>query len=339
MASARAKRWLVGFALTLPALAAEWSQLPGPVLAQTHWESYKSRRPEPSVDQRLSDPALVGAIDLHAHSGPDAYGRQWDAFEVARLAKERGMRGIVLKNHWTETAGQAYLVRKYAGVPGFEVFGAASLDTPTGGLNPMTVRYVADVEGHLARILWLPTHDVEQEVKAAKNQPPRPYVVVSRGGALVPEMFEVLDVVKQFDLTLALGHVTPTEGLMIIAEAKKRGIGRIIVTHPSLAGNNMWTLDQLKSASRDAYVEFTAGSVSREGDGQRRAFDAIRALTPARTFVASDSGLVGTPNHPDALAMAAKALRAGGFSERDLDLMFKDNPAILVKLPVLKRAL
>jgi hypothetical protein len=47
---------------------------------------------------------LTGAIDLHAHHGPDAYARQWDAFEVAKLAKERGMRAVVLKNHWTETA-------------------------------------------------------------------------------------------------------------------------------------------------------------------------------------------------------------------------------------------
>ena len=56
---------------------------------------------------------LTGAIDLHAHHGPDSYDRQWDAFEVVKLAKERGMRGVVLKNHWTETAGLAQLIRKY----------------------------------------------------------------------------------------------------------------------------------------------------------------------------------------------------------------------------------
>jgi len=51
-------------------------------------------------------------------------------------------------------------------------------------------------------------------------------------------------------------------------------------------------------------------------------------------FVGSDSGLVGTPNHPDALAMAAKALRAAGFSEQDLNRMFKETPARLVGLPI-----
>src|SRR6476469_8959476 len=81
--------------------------------AQTAWESYKNRKYPPSADKHLTDPALVGAIDLHAHCDPDSYPRSWDGFEVARLDKERGLRGLVLKNHYTETAGLAFLVRKY----------------------------------------------------------------------------------------------------------------------------------------------------------------------------------------------------------------------------------
>ena len=111
---------------------------------QTHWDQYKNRPAAAQPDQHLTDPALVGAIDLHAHHDPDSYPRNLDAFDVARLAKDRGLRGIVLKNHWTETAGLAYLVRKYA-TPGFEVFGALTLDLPVGGLNPQAVRYMADV--------------------------------------------------------------------------------------------------------------------------------------------------------------------------------------------------
>jgi hypothetical protein len=51
-------------------------------------------------------------------------------------------------------------------------------------------------------------------------------------------------------------------------------------------------------------------------------------------FVSSDSGLPGT-NHPDAVALAAKALRQAEFTEDDLNRMFKSNPAKLIKLPVL----
>jgi hypothetical protein len=107
-----------------------------PLLAQTspspkaHWEPYKARSPKPSVDQKLTDPVLTGAIDLHAHHGPDAYDRQWDGFEVVKLAKERGMRAVVLKNHWTETAGFAQLIRKY-GTQGIETGDASCGCRPT----------------------------------------------------------------------------------------------------------------------------------------------------------------------------------------------------------------
>src|SRR5512138_2417465 len=79
-----------------------------PQSPQTHWEPYRRNVPAPLPDRHLSDPALAGAIDLHAHHDPDSYPRNLDGFEVAKLALDRGMRGIVLKNHWTETAGLAY---------------------------------------------------------------------------------------------------------------------------------------------------------------------------------------------------------------------------------------
>ncbi|HEY6507832.1 MAG TPA: DUF6282 family protein [Vicinamibacterales bacterium] len=308
-----------------------------PLLAQTspkaHWEPYKTRTPKPSVDQKLTDSALNGAIDLHAHFGPDSYDRQWDAFEIVKLAKERGMRGVVLKNHWTESAGLAWLIRKH-GTQGIEVFGSLTLDTPVGGVNPMALRYMADVEGGWGRIVWMPTHDSEHEVNY--NKETRAKAVVSRNGKLVPEVFEVLDLIKQHNLTLATGHVTPEEVLAIMAEAKQRGITRIIVTHPLLGAQftNM-SLPQMQEAVKlGGAIEITAGALGRDGAAKTRAIEVIKALGTQHVFVGSDSGLVGTPNHPDALAMAAKSLRAAGFSEQDLNRMFKDTPARLVGLPI-----
>ena len=317
---------VLGVVVSLAVLGAQTSP-------KAHWEPYKSRKPKPSVDQKLTDPALVGAIDLHAHYGPDSYDRQWDAFEVVKLAKERGMRGVVLKNHWTESAGLAWLVRKY-GTQGIEVFGSVTLDTPVGGVNPMAVRYLADVEGNWGRIVWMPTHDSEHEVDYEKGT--RPKAVFSRNGKLIPEVFEVLDLIKERDLTLATGHVTPEEALMLMAEARKRGITKIIVTHPLLGPQfTDMSLPQLQQAvTLGGAIEITAGTVTREGAGKARAIEFIKALGTQNVFIASDSGLVGSPNHPDALAMAAKALRAAGFSEQDLNQMFKQTPARLVGLPV-----
>jgi hypothetical protein len=56
--------------------------------------------------------ALAGAIDIHVHSLPDDRPRSLDAIEAARFARARGMRAIVLKNHYESTAGLADLVRR-----------------------------------------------------------------------------------------------------------------------------------------------------------------------------------------------------------------------------------
>ena len=296
------------------------------------WEAYKKYDFKPSVDEHLTDPILQGAIDIHAHFGPDVYPRQWDAFEIARLARERGMRGVVLKNHWTESAGTAYLVRKHGGVPGLEVFGGLSLNASVGGVNPNAVRYFAEVEGGYAKVVWMPTHDSEHEVEYQKES--RPYVAVSRDGVLVPQVLEVLDLIKQYDLTLATGHVTPEEMLQIMVEAKQRGIERIIVTHPTMGP--MFTdptIEQMKEAiALGGYVEVTASSILRSGP---QFVELIRTLGPDRVFIASDSGRTGTPNHGDAMARSIRILREAGFSEAELDKMYRKNPAFLLGLPAL----
>jgi hypothetical protein len=123
---------------------------------------------------------------------------------------------------------------------------------------------------------------------------------------------------------------------MIMAEAKQRGITRIIVTHPMLGAQftNM-SLPQMQEAVKlGGAIEITAGALSRDGAAKTRAIEVIKTLGTQNVFVASDSGLVGTPNHPDAMAMAIKSLRGAGFSEQDLNRMFKETPARLVGLPI-----
>src|ERR1700726_4852234 len=100
---------------------------------------------------------LVGAIDIHVHAAPDSTPRSIDAIDVARLAKSRGMRGLVLKNHYEPTASLAYIVRKE--VPGIEVFGGISLDLTVGGVNPAAVEWMTMVKGGYGRVVWMPTFD------------------------------------------------------------------------------------------------------------------------------------------------------------------------------------
>jgi hypothetical protein len=88
------------------------------------------------------DPALIGALDLHAHLDPDGYGpgrngRSLDVFDLAELARAAGMRGFVIKQHYDQSADSAYLVRKL--YPDLEVFGGIGTNFATGGLNPHAI--------------------------------------------------------------------------------------------------------------------------------------------------------------------------------------------------------
>jgi hypothetical protein len=334
---------LAGLGKAAPEVAADapvsWAPAPNSIVNPSvnsdgaAWVPFRTRPVRPSVDERLDDPVLHGAIDVHAHLAPDSYARLADAFEIAKLAHERGLRGIVLKNHWTETAGTAWLVRKYAGAPGLEVFGGLSLNVPVGGINPQAVRYFAEVEGRHGRIVWMPTHDAETEVKFHKSS--HPYVVVSKDGKLLPSVLEVLDLIAHYDLTLATGHVYAEEMVQIVAEAKKRGIDRIIITHPAMGP--MYTnptIDQLREVvGHGAYVEVVASALINP-DFRQNSISLIRTLGPEHFIVSSDAGLAGWYNHTDALVHAARFLREAGFGEDDLNLMFKDNPAKVLGLPV-----
>jgi hypothetical protein len=297
----------------------------------SHWESYKEGNWRPSQDQMLEDPILKGAIDIHAHFGPDVYHRQWDVFDIARRAQERGMRGIVIKSHWTASADLASLAREYA-APNLEVWGSLSLNTTVGGLNPMAVRAFAETEGSFGRVVWFPTHDSQHEVTV--QEATRPYVRVSKDGVLLPQVFEILDLIAKYDLTLATGHVTPDEMLKIVAEARKRGIDRIIITHPGLGP--MFTdpsVEQIKQvAAMGAYPEVVATMLSPRARAETIAM--MRAVGPEHLILSTDSGLTGTPNHTDAFVLAARVLREEGFTENELNLMVKINPAKVLGLPV-----
>jgi len=51
--------------------------------------------------------SLEGVIDIHAHSGPDSIPRKIEGIDLAKLYKARGLRGVVLKNHYEPTASLA----------------------------------------------------------------------------------------------------------------------------------------------------------------------------------------------------------------------------------------
>jgi hypothetical protein len=274
---------------------------------------------------------LDGVIDIHAHCDPDSMARSVDAIDLAKLARDRGIRGLVLKNHYESTESVAFLVRKV--VPGIELFGGIALNRTVGGINPAAVEHMTAVKGGWGRVVWMPTFDAENQVKYSKES--RPFVSVSKNGALLPQVREVLAIIAKHNLTLATGHSSPEEDLLLIRDARAAGVNRIVVTHAMLPPVGM-NVDQMRQAAQmGAYLEFVYNALM----GPNKAFDipeyasAIRAVGPEHCILSSDLGQAGNPLHPDGLAAFFAALRAQGFSVAEIDRMAKVNPARLLGLP------
>ena len=175
--------------------------------------------PAAAQDNAIS---LNGAVDIHVHQDPDSAPRAIDADDVARQAKAGGMRAVVLKNHWEDTASLAYMVRKM--VPGIQVFGGITQDLAVGGINIEAVKHMADMKGGYGRIVWLPTFDAQNQVKDKG-----PEVKVSENGKLLPSVLALLDyIATRKELVLETGHVSAEEALMVIKEARARGIAHVV---------------------------------------------------------------------------------------------------------------
>jgi hypothetical protein len=269
---------------------------------------------------------LTGAIDMHAHSDPDGVPRSIDAIDLARLAKSRGMRAIVLKNHYEPTASLAYLVRKE--VPGIEIFGGISLDLTVGGVNPAAVEWMTKVKGGYGRVVWMPTYDSEHQVTSSRQQ--RPFARVAKDGKLVPEAVQVISIIAKHNLVLETGHSSPAEALLLIREAKRQGVQNILVTHAMSPIVGMSIPEMQEAAKLGAYLEFVW--VRPGSDAAKQYVPAIRQVGPAFCVLSSDLGQAASPLHPDGLLMLYQYLKEQGFSESEIDQMAKVNPAKLLGL-------
>jgi len=310
-------------------------------------------------DPAPNDPALKGAIDMHAHQDPDSFGpsygqaaRSIDALDLYTRAKASGMRGFIIKGHLDQTAGLAYYMRKLH--PEMEIFGGMGSNLTTGTkVNPWAITHMAEMKGGWGRIVWMPSWDSENSVHKLARRPPA-YVAVAEckglpfwisypkpcpdGGELLPEVKDALQTIAKAktrdsngDLILATGHNSPPEVKLMVKEAVRVGVKHIIITHPLLDIVDM-TMEEIKETvamGPEIYAEFTSqfGNPNARPEVVKRHIEGIRAAGVEHAFISSDTGQLNSNWQPDALANAAKALRANGFTERELDLLLKINPA------------
>ena len=282
-----------------------------------------------------------GAIDFHVHSEPDVFGRSMDDIDVAVLAKRKGMRALVLKNHVSMTADRAVLVMKV--VPGIEIFGGIVLNNAVGGINPAAVEWMHRMSGGRGKVVWLPTFDSDMHIKTLVD-PKGSGIVVAPNGVVTPQVEEVLKIIARENLVLATGHVHAEEVVAVVGRARALGVRNILVTH-ALTNIPGLTMDQVKQVTQmGAYIEYCYLQSMTGPDAQHAWMKhwskvslkdlarVVREIGAKSLVLSTDLGQHANMTHPDGMEDMITGLLKEGVSQADIDLMVKRNPARLLGL-------
>ncbi|MHB1164127.1 MAG: DUF6282 family protein [Candidatus Nanopelagicales bacterium] len=285
----------------------------------------------PQFDE-VSRSLLRGAIDMHIHSGPDIFPRSVNAVEAAAQAKEAGMDAIVLKSHSTDTAARAELAEALTGM---SVTGGVALNYSVGGLNPHAVLETVRQGG---RVVWFPTLCATHFLDHAENVPilREKSPIGSPGleltddkGTLLPEVEEILQLVREHDLILCSGHVTPQDALAAFRRAHELGITRLVVTHPHAAfvGADVAEMKELAGlgAMNEMHYAFVT-AVIQPPQTFKYIADTIRAVGVEHCYLATDGGQQMNPVPVEALRLFMVGLFEQGFSEDEMRYMTSDAP-------------
>lgn len=296
--------------------------------------------------------SVDGFIDTHVHTGPAPFRRIGDTIDIARWCSEAGMGGIVVKSHFESTITKVYHARKE--IPGFPVYAGVALNRGVGGVNPGAVEQTLRQDG---KFVWMPTIDAENHVRvfgaagafgnigsgsyanAGRLGGAGPYSVLN-GGSLSAPAKDVVRLIADFDAVLATGHLSEKEIFAVVDFAGANGIRKIVVTHPEMQCPSLSTEAQVELAEQGCVMEYCAVNCmpmfqSVSSDQLR---DAIQAVGPERSIIATDSGQPFSPRTPDMFRMYAQVLHEKGIPLDDIATMAIRNPARLLGVAPARRS-
>jgi len=283
----------------------------------------------------------AGVIDMHVHPDPDVFGRSLNDTELALVARRKGMRGIVLKNHVVPTADRAALAMQ--AVPGIEIWGGIVLNNSVGGINPAAVEWMHRMSGGRGKMVWLPTFDADMHVKTLVDKN-KSGIVVAPNGQVTPQMDEVLKIIARENLVLATGHIHPEEVVAVTRRAKELGVKNILVTHgltniPGLSPAQAKEVVAMGAKIEICYLQFMTGPNAQydwmkhwDRVDAKVVAQAVKDLGADALVLSTDLGQQGMMTPPDGIENQVAAVRAAGVSQADIDKMMKRNPALLLGL-------
>jgi hypothetical protein len=286
---------------------------------------------------------LVGAVDLHCHSGPAAMPRVLDHHEAMMDCAAAGFRALLYKDHFYLGVPHAVLLEKLFPDAGVRLFSGLALNNASGGINPHAVDHAASIG---AKIIWMPTLSAENHIAQLTGQgktfpktsrkmlDPIPLSALDANGAVSDAAKACLDIIAQADIILAGGHLPARELHVLFDEARRRGVTKMLVNHPTyIVGCTDADIRSLVAAG--AYMEH---SICMFANGKARKFDAsdlahlIEIAGVDRTILSSDLGLLDNPRPVDGFRQIVRMLLDLQFSAADIRRLVGTNAAGLLEL-------
>lgn len=294
----------------------------------------------------MNEELLEGAYDLHVHTGPDVMTRKLDDLDMAERLNKVGMKGYGIKSHYFCTAERAALVRKV--YPNVNAMGAVSLNNSIGGLNPMAVEMAAR-DG--ARIVWMPTFDAtnEQEhfkqgkhtklpfwaklqLELMEQGKTKPSISILEDSKLKDNVCEILDIISNYNLILATGHLGKKETFAIVKKAVEMNVKRIVITHPNFPSIDFTKEEQKELAELGAYMEHCFTTPHTNKTTWEAVYEQIRFVGPERCILSTDLGQPSNPYPDEGLLTFANNLLDNGFSRTELKQMMVQNTTLLAEI-------
>jgi len=269
---------------------------------------------------------LEGSVDFHVHVGPDAYrSRIADAQEIALQTKKNGMKGVVLKSHDYPTAPMAHLAKK--NVEDTEIIGSLSLNDGVGGINPHAVEVSAKTG---ARVVWMPTTSSLNHRRAKGRA--EGIFILGKDGEILPEIREVLALIKEYDLVLCTGHLSQEEIAALFVAAQNMAITKFVVTHPfSGVGKSLNSKVQRELAEKGAFLEYCFLAIF-HGVSPQKIARVIRSVGVERCLLSTDFGQLDNPPPWEGMRMMLDTFLQCDFSEKEVSILVKENPYQLLNL-------
>jgi hypothetical protein len=293
----------------------------------------------------LSKSLMVGAIDLHCHSGPSVMPRYFDHYEAMQEASDAGVRALLIKDHYYSATPVTELLNKHFSHLKVTLLSGVPLNNQAGGLNIYAVEHGIAMG---AKLVWMPTFSAKNHIEHHKQgatpgfpyakkamKSPTPLTILDRAGKLVPEVFEILDAVAEHDVVLSSGHLHITEIWPLFEEAIRRGVKRMICNHPTYVIDA--TLEDItRMAGMGVYIEHSMcmfSELSKWRIYEPAALDSlIQAAGVDKTILGSDLGQVGNPRLVDGFLDVIETCLDLGYSEAEVRKMVSTNAAELVGL-------